>query len=130
MVNGPVALGGARQTTNELAAASRKSVMRLADLQVDSDRLAQLCEEYGVSRLEMFGSFVRGDAAPDSDLDILVTFEPDAKVGLRIVALKQALEDLFGRSVDLLTRESVERSPNKYFRHFALRSTEPLYECA
>ena len=36
----------------------------------------------------------------------------------------------FSRSVDLLTRDSVERSPNKYFRHFALRRTEPIYECA
>ncbi len=104
--------------------------MRLADLKIDSQRLADLCQEFGVARLEVFGSFVRGDASPDSDLDILVAFIPDAKVGLRIVALQQALEDLFGRTVDLLTRESVERSPNKYFRHFALRSTEPLYECA
>lgn len=104
--------------------------MRLADLKIDSQRLADLCHEFGVARLEVFGSFVRGDASPDSDLDILVTFVPDAKIGLRIVALQQALEALFGRTVDLLTRESVERSPNKYFRHFALRSTEPLYECA
>jgi hypothetical protein len=78
----------------------------------------------------VFGSFVRGDAAPGSDLDILATFMPGAKVGPRIVALQQALEDSFGRPVDLLTRESVERSPNKYFRRFALRRTKPLYECA
>lgn len=104
--------------------------MRLNELHVDSDRLAELCEEYGVARLEAFGSFVRGDAATGSDLDILVTFDPGAKVGLRIVALHRALEELFGRPVDLLTRDSVERSPNKYFRRFALRSTEPLYERA
>jgi predicted nucleotidyltransferase len=104
--------------------------MRINELNIDSNRLADLCEEYGVARLEVFGSFVRGDAAPGSDVDILVTFTPGAKIGLRIVALQQALEELFGRSVDLLTRESVERSPNKYFRHFALRRTEPLYECA
>jgi hypothetical protein len=106
------------------------SPMRTADLHIDPDRLAELCEEYGVARLEAFGSFVSGDAAPSSDLDILVTFEPDAKGGLRIVALQQALEDLTGRSVDLLTRASVERSPNKYFRRFALRRTESLYERA
>jgi predicted nucleotidyltransferase len=104
--------------------------MLLSELQVDSDRLAELCEEYGVERLEAFGSFVRGDAAPGSDLDILVTFKQGAKGGLRIVALHQALEALFGRTVDLLTRGSVECSPNKYFRRFALRSTEPLYERA
>jgi len=104
--------------------------MRIDELHIDSDRLARVCEEYGVARLEIFGSFVRGDAAPGSDLDILVTFQPGTRVGLRIVALQQALEELFGRPVDLLTRESVERSSNKYFRRFALRRTEPLYECA
>ena len=104
--------------------------MGIDELHIDSDRLAELCKEYGVARLEIFGSFVRGDAGPGSDLDVLVTFERGAKVGLGIVALQQALEALFGRSVDLLTRRSVERSPNKYFRHFVLRRTEPLYECA
>lgn len=104
--------------------------MRTEELHIDSKRLAVLCQRHQVARLELFGSFVRGDATPGSDLDILVTFEPGAKVGLGIVALQQALEELFGRPVDLLTRDSVERSANKYFRRFALRSTEPLYECA
>ncbi|MBX3372614.1 MAG: nucleotidyltransferase domain-containing protein [Phycisphaeraceae bacterium] len=104
--------------------------MRLADLQIDAKRLAELCERRHVARLELFGSFVAGAATPESDLDILVTFEPGARVGLGIVALQQELEALFGRPVDLLTRDSVERSANKYFRRFALRRTEPLYECA
>ena len=104
--------------------------MLLDDLQIDSDRLADLCKRYGVARLEVFGSFIRGDAKADSDLDILVTFDPDAKIGLEFVALQQEMETLFGRSVDLLTRSAVERSPNKYFRRFALRRTEPIYERA
>lgn len=100
------------------------------DLHFDSERLAQICERYGVARLEIFGSFVRGEAQPDSDLDVLVTFGPSAAGGLDIVELQQELTDLFGRPVDLLTRQSVERSPNKYFRRFALRRTEPIYEQA
>jgi len=56
-----------------------------------------------------------------------IRFVQGATDGLGIVALQQALEDLFGRLVDLLTRESVERPPNKYF---ALWRTEPLYDCA
>ena len=102
--------------------------MQVQDLQVDGERLAEICERYGVVRLEAFGSFTRGDAGPDSDLDILVTFGPDVRLGLEFVALQQELERLFGRPVDLLTRRSVERSPNKYFRRFALRRTEPVYE--
>ena len=102
--------------------------MLLANLQINLERLAECCRRYGVARLETFGSFVTGDAGPDSDLDLLVTFEPDAKISLEFVALQQELEEVMGRSVDLLTRQSVERSPNKYFRRFALRHTEPLYE--
>ena len=104
--------------------------MRTEDLNVDQDRLAAVCERYGVARLEVFGSLARGEAQADSDLDILVTFKPGAKVGLAFVGLQQELEALFGRPLDLLTRSAVERSPNKYFRRFALRRTEPLYERA
>lgn len=104
--------------------------MLLADLQIDRDRLADICKNYGVARLEVFGSFIQGDAEANSDLDLLVTFNPGAKIGLEFVALQQEMEALFGRSVDLLTRSAVERSPNKYFRHFALRRTEPIYERA
>ena len=103
--------------------------MLVDDLQVDRKRLAEVCERYGVARLEAFGSFSRGDADAGSDLDILVTYRPEVRAGLAFVALQRQLEALFGRSVDLLTRRSVEESPNKYFRRFALRQTEPIYEC-
>jgi predicted nucleotidyltransferase len=102
--------------------------MLLADLGFDHARLAVCCRRFGVARLETFGSFVTGDARPDSDLDVLVTFKPGVSSGFEFVALQQELEALAGRRVDLLTRESVERSPNKYFRRFALRHTELLYE--
>lgn len=101
--------------------------MLVKDLQVDRERLAEVCRRYGVVRLEVFGSFTRGDAEAGSDLDILVTFKPGARIGLEFVALQQELTALFGRSVDLLTRDSVERSSNKYFRRFVLRKTEPIY---
>lgn len=102
--------------------------MVLQDLRVDRERIADVCRRYRVAKLEVFGSFARGDAEPGSDLDILVTFLPGAEIGLELVALHDELAALFGRGVDLLTRDSVERSPNKYFRRFALRQTEPVYE--
>lgn len=105
-------------------------MVRTADLHIDRERLAELCRRFGVSKLEVFGSFSIGDADASSDIDLLVTFAPGEAAGLGIVEFQQALEDLLGRSVDLLTRDSVERSANKYFRRFALRSTEPLYEAA
>ena len=104
--------------------------MAMADLGMDSGRLAEVCRRYGVLKLEVIGSFARGDAGPESDLDILVTFGPQAHIGLEFVALRLELEVPAGRAVDLLTRASVEKSSNKYFRHSALRRTEPLYERA
>lgn len=104
--------------------------MRADELTIDSNRLAAICVKHDVARLELFGSFARGEASSDSDLDLLVTFHPDARVGLGIVALQQELGELFGRSVDLMTRSAIERSSNKYLRHFVLKRTEPLYECA
>ena len=102
--------------------------MTLGELHFDRELLGELCRRYRVARLEVFGSFARGDASPESDLDILVTFEEGAKIGLEFVALKEELERLVGRPVDLLTRSSVSGSPNKYFRRFALERTERLYE--
>jgi len=84
-----------------------------------------VCERYGVARLAVFGSLARGEAQADSDPDILVTFKPGAKAGLAFAGLQRELETVFDRPVDLLARSAVERSPNKYFRRFALRKTEP-----
>jgi hypothetical protein len=104
--------------------------MVVSDLCPDRGRLEEIARRYRVARLEIFGGFAQGDAGPDSDVDILVTFEPDARIGLEFIALQEELETLFGRSVDLLTRASVERSPNKYFRRFAMAHTVLLYKPA
>ncbi len=109
----------------------RDDDMRLNDLNFDPVQLADLCKRRQVARLELFGSFAGGNATPESDVDLLVTFEPDVRIGLLgFVELQEELESLVGRPVDLLTRDSVERSKNKYFRRFVLRRTEPLYERA
>ncbi len=102
--------------------------MALTHLHVAHDQLTEICRRYGVARLEVMGSFARGDEGPESDLDVVVTFRSDVHAGLELVALQLELEALTGRDVDLLTRASIEHSPNKYFRHYALRRTELLCE--
>jgi predicted nucleotidyltransferase len=67
------------------------------------DRIPPLCQKYGVRRLAIFGSALRDDFGPDSDLDLLVEFEPDARTGLRMFELEAELSDLLGRKVDLNT---------------------------
>jgi len=61
----------------------------------------------GVRRLRIFGSFARGDHHSDSDVDILVEFEPGEKTYERFIGLAELLEDLLGRSVELVTLESL-----------------------
>jgi len=61
----------------------------------------------GVARLALFGSVLRGDARPDSDVDLLVEFSPGAKTFDRFLALSELLEDRLGRRVELVTREAL-----------------------
>lgn len=101
--------------------------MVLHDLHIDRNRIAELCRRYGVARLEAFGSFVRGDAGPDSDLDALVTFLPGREPGIEFIAFCLDLQALVGRKVDLLSREVVETSDNPWFKAEALRHVEEIY---
>ena len=101
--------------------------MFVSDLNVDRGQLADLCERFGVTRLEVFGSFAQGTAGEDSDVDVLVTFGAGESQGLQFFELEARLADILGRDVDLHERASIEKSPNKYFRRFALEQVEELY---
>ncbi len=96
-------------------------------LAVDPVALATLCQRYHVAKLELFGSRAKGTARPDSDVDLLVTFEPGQTPGLAFVAFCEELEWLFGREVDVLTRECVEHDENPIRRRSILSRVEDLY---
>jgi uncharacterized protein len=102
----------------------------LADIVEKQDALAALCRRYGVTRLEVFGSAARGAGFDPnrSDADFLVTFSPATRNDLAAFAnLKEALENLLGRSVDLVEREAVEASRNFIRRHAILSEAETVY---
>ncbi|HEV7403756.1 MAG TPA: nucleotidyltransferase domain-containing protein [Chthoniobacteraceae bacterium] len=102
-----------------------------APLSVDAlrERLRPFCLQHPVERLEVFGSVARGEASTESDVDLLVTFAPSARFGMfAFLRLKEELENLLGCSVDLLERPAVERSTNRFLKHFILRSAETIYE--
>jgi predicted nucleotidyltransferase len=90
---------------------------------VDKKDLADFCKKNHVRKLSLFGSAVRADFKPDSDLDLIVEFEPGHVPGLSFFFLSDELSSLFGRKVDLNTPKSL--SP--YFRDQAFFESEILY---
>lgn len=100
--------------------------MPLTD-QIDHERLAGICRRYHVAKLELFGSHARGEARPDSDIDLLVTFEDGYTPGWELGGLLIDLTDLFGRKVDLITRWTLEHEPSEHFRRSVTAHIEPLY---
>ncbi len=81
-----------------------------------------------IVRLELFGSSVRGDSKADSDVDLLVTFAPDAEITLfDLSALQEELESTLQKPVDLVTRRSVEQSRNPLRRERILNEAVAVY---
>jgi hypothetical protein len=78
-------------------------------IELPTDRISEICERYGIRELAVFGSAARGDIQPDSDVDILVDFEPGARIGLiKFASLSEELEGLVGRRVDLVTKTGLK----------------------
>jgi predicted nucleotidyltransferase len=91
----------------------------------DRNRLADLCQRHGVTRLRLFGSAVRGEEHPDSDIDIIVDFEiPVGFLGL--IRFENALSEFFGRRVDLVTEPGL--SP--FIRDSVLASASVIFDAA
>jgi predicted nucleotidyltransferase len=90
---------------------------------IDRERLAGFCRRNHIRRLALFGSVLREDFQPDSDIDVLVEFEPGHAPGLRFFALEQELSEILGRKVDLYTPGFL--SP--YFRRRVLDEAEVQY---
>ena len=97
------------------------------DLSVDYQGLEALCRSYRVAKLELFGSWARGESRPDSDVDLLVTFVDGYTPGIEFFGLAEELQTLLGKPVDLLSRNVVEQDHNHYFREGVLAEVEALY---
>ena len=96
-------------------------------ISIDRDRLAGWCRRWKVQELAAFGSLLRPDFGPESDIDLLVTFEPGADWSLiDHERMREELTGLVGRDVDLVSREGIERSANWIRRQTILESARPL----
>ena len=92
---------------------------------LDRDRIAEFCRRWQVTEFAVFGSVLRDDFRPDSDIDVLVTFAPSATwSAFDLVEMKEVLEALFARRVDLVEREAV-RNPIR--RRAMLQGHEVIY---
>ncbi|MCZ7541640.1 MAG: nucleotidyltransferase family protein [Anaerolineae bacterium] len=95
---------------------------------IPHDALRAFCQRWRVSELALFGSAVQGNFRPDSDIDMLVRFAPDARwTLLDFVQMRDELSEIFGRKVDLVTRRAVEASKNPLRRKAILESAQVIY---
>ena len=92
------------------------------------DRIAEFCQRNQIRRLALFGSVLRDDFTPESDVDVLVEFEPDARVGFAFITMQDELSDMLGRRVDMNTFAGVEGSRNWLLKAEILDSAEVVYD--
>jgi predicted nucleotidyltransferase len=88
-------------------------------IQVPRQRIAEFCRKWGIRELSLFGSVLSDDFGPDSDIDVLVSFN--------LVRMERELEEIFGREVDVVSRRGIESSRNYLRRKAILDSAEAVY---
>jgi len=97
-------------------------------LGISSQQLSQFCQKWKVAELALFGSILRDDFRPDSDIDFLVSYQPNAKRGLfEKMTMQEELEDLLHRKVDLVSKQAIIQSRNWLRRKNILDSAEVIY---
>lgn len=100
--------------------------MTYHDIEIPKERIAEFCQRNRIRRLALFGSILRDDFNAASDIDVLVEFVPDAKIGLRFFAIQRELSQILDRKVDLNTPGFLDR----YYREEVLREAEVIYDDA
>jgi len=100
--------------------------MTYHDIEISEQGIAAFCRRHHIRRLWLFGSILRDDFGPDSDIDVLVEFEPGATPGFGFFGLQEELSNILGRKVDLNTPQCLSR----YFVDEVLREAQVLYDAA
>jgi hypothetical protein len=98
------------------------------NIKVPKARIAEFSQKWKIVELSFFGSVLRDDFRPDSDVDVLVTFAPDGRYSqCDLVHIEGELEKMLGRKVDLVERCSIEQSENYIRRKHILNSPQTVY---
>ena len=102
----------------------------MSDLKIElpHEALATFCRRHGIVRLEVFGSVLRDDFGPASDIDFLVTWEPGSQPSLFTqFGMAEEMSRIVGRKVDFIPREEIETSPNRFRRAAILGSSRVVF---
>lgn len=98
------------------------------NIEVGDEAIAAFCGKWRITEFALFGSVLREDFGPESDVDVLVRFEPESHWTLfDLVHMEDELATIFGRKVDLAERAGIEQSPNWIRRRRILDSAETVY---
>ena len=98
--------------------------MNYHGIEISKRMIEEFCRRHRIRSLALFGSILRNDFNPKSDIDVLVMFEPGATPGFGFIGIQDELSEILGRSVDLHTPSSL----SKYFRDEVLHEAEALYD--
>lgn len=102
--------------------------MTIQNLNIKDEQLKEICGKHSIKELAIFGSALREDFTGNSDIDLLYVFEENAKRSLfDIVNIKEEFEKLFGRHVDFVSRNAIERSRNIYRKKAILENVKIIY---
>jgi len=109
-------------------AASKNQDYAMSQIALPEVKVGEFCRKWKITEFALFGSVLRQDFRPDSDVDVMVSFDPHAQWSLMdVVEMQNELETILGRKVDLVERTAIERSENYIRRRHILDSAEPVY---
>lgn len=107
---------------------SKAKILNYHGVRISRKRIEEFCHRWKIRELSLFGSLLREDFHPKSDVDVLVRFEPNVRWNSdQMLEMKDELESLFKRSVDLVEKHLVEESPNYIRRKHILENMESIY---
>ena len=102
--------------------------MMVSSIEIDREKLEAFCRKWKITEFALFGSVLREDFGPKSDVDVLVTFGADESWSLLdLIGAEQELSELFERKVDLIERRAIEKSENWIRRKAILSGAETIY---
>jgi uncharacterized protein len=97
-------------------------------ISLPKDQIADFCAHWRIAELSLFGSVLREDFHPQSDVDVLIAFASESDWGLlEYVQMQQELKAILGREVDLVSKRAIERSSNWIRRQEILSTAQPIY---